>query len=252
MNIEATLRDTLHSRAAVVTERPGLLPAAEAASGRLRRRRMGAAASVAVAAAVALVLVTPVVLRGSAGRPVGHVPAAAPSVSPTATGEPDAVPTSEPPDPGATGDTGGANALEKAALDAVDWGPPTLGSRYNTFFVDPDEIAWQRTLFDTYMIVDRNGDQSRPEAHSYLVTVRCGDQGGSATVTLRSGDSRATTTARCAMTEHGVRAGVGEVILVADSEDEIELKVQVDEAAWGDGARPALAIEAVPQGVEIS
>jgi hypothetical protein len=54
------------------------------------------------------------------------------------------------------------------------------------------------------------------------------------------------------MTEAEVRAGVGEVLPVADSDHEIELKVEVDQAAWDDGARPVLAIEAVPEGLGLS
>jgi hypothetical protein len=92
MNIETTLRETLHSRSAGVPERPGMLSAAEARASRLHRhRRVAGVGMVVVAAAVALVLVTPTVIAGMAGGRAGPPPAIAaltPTPSPALEAEP--------------------------------------------------------------------------------------------------------------------------------------------------------------------
>jgi hypothetical protein len=237
-------------------------PGVDAARRTVRRRRFGAVAGTAGVAALAVVGAG-YLTGAAAGQPdldggVGPAPVA-PAGPAASTSPPTSPPTSEPPDPGATGDHGGENEAEELALDAVDFdthqgqwlpghsindsqNPP--GSRYNTFFVEADEPAWSRVLYDT--------TDPRLETDSYLVQVWCGDQaGGNAVVTLRAGDAEATTAAQCAMTEEEIRAGVGEIVLAADSADEIELLVELDEAAWADGARPVLTVVAIPQDVDL-
>jgi hypothetical protein len=242
-------------------------PGVAAARRTVRRRKLSAAGAAAGVTAVVVLGIgaLPAEVAGWIGPE--REPTTEPAVTPsdpadTTGGEPtgrgSATPTAEPPDPGAAGDRGGANEAEEQALDAVDFdtheGEPVPGfnlnrsqrppgSRYHTFFVEADEPDWTRTLHDTH--------HPRVATGRYLVRVWCGDDGGSAVVTLRAGAVEATTVADCAMTEDGVRAGVGEVVLAADQHHEITLAVELDPAAWTDGARPVLAVVAIPQGVEL-
>jgi hypothetical protein len=235
-----------------VAELPRVVPVGVAAARRtVRRRRFGTVAAVAGATSVVAVGVGYLGGALTAGAPEsdpGTVGAPGATESPSPVPSPswpsNSVPTSEPPDPGGVCDQGGANQAEEQALNAVDDGPAPVGSRYNTFFVDQGDRECGYTLFDTYL--------PRPATDSYLVRVWCGDQGGSARVTLRAGAAEATTTARCAMTEEEVMAGVGETVLAADSSHEIEVTVELEESAWADGARPLLAIEAMPEDVDLS
>jgi hypothetical protein len=243
------------------TEQGRVIPPGVAAARRTVRRRTRAVTAAGAASAVVVLgigyLATAVV--GQADPDRGTLPGTDLAPSPPAGTPPDPLPSTEPPDPGATGDTGGQNEAEVEALDAVDFdtedgqwlpglslndsqNPP--GSRYNTFFVDPGEPAWVRELFDT--------SDPRVQTESYLVQVWCGDEfGGSVTVTLRAGDTEVTTIAECAMTEAGIKAGAGEAVLAASSDHDIELALELAEAAWADGARPVLTIVAIPQGVDL-
>lgn len=243
------------------TEQQRLVPPGVAAAHRtVRRRRATAATCASLAGVVAL---GTVYLSGAAAAPDpdrGPVPPAVPAGStppgPVPTGPPPA--TTEPPDPGGVNDSGGANPAEEEALEAVDFStrdgkwipghsvndsqnPP--GSRFNTFFVEPDEPAFNRVLHDISI--------PRLEADSYLIRVWCGDDGGSVVVTLRAGQTEVTTTAQCAMTEDGVRAGAAETTLTASSDHEIEVAVVPDGTAWADGARPVVMVVAIPEGVEL-
>jgi len=257
------------------TALPHIVPPGVGAARRAVRRRWFGAVAAAAGATAVVALGVGYLAGGDAGGSDGHgsgfQPAATPSPSPGPSPNPPpscrrfwcpATPdesTSEPPDPGAVDDRGGENEAEERALDAVDFltengkivpgmtindGQNPPGSRYNMFFVDADEPAWSHSLVDTYI--------PRLETDSYLVRVWCGDEAEvSATVTLRAGDATATATAQCAMTEDEIRAGMGETTFPADSDHEIYLKVELDEAAWADGARPALMVVAIPQGVEL-
>lgn len=238
---------------------PHVVPPGVGAARRIiRRRRFGAVT--AAAAATAVVALGGGYLaaeageldgRGSEVQPASPPSAPSPSLSPP--------PSSEPPDPGAVNDRGGENEAEERARDAVDFltengkivpgmtindAPNPPGSRFNMFFVDADEPAWSRPLLDIAF--------PRLETDSYLVRVWCGDEAEvSATVTLRAGDAEVTATAQCAMTEDEIRAGMGETTFSADSDYEIDVKVELDESAWADGARPVLHVVAIPQGVEL-
>lgn len=235
-------------------------PGAGAARRTVRRRRATAASCASLAGVVAL---GAVYLSGAAAAP-GPDRGEAPPAGPGGSAPPGPVPTepppatTEPPDPGATGDSGGASPAEEAALDAVDFStrdgrwvpghsvndsqnPP--GSRYHTFFVDPDEPPFNRVLQDISI--------PRIEADSYLIRVWCGDDGGSVAVTLRAGPTEVTTTAQCAMTEDGVRDGAAETTLAASSDHEIEVTVVPEETAWADGARPVVKVVAIPEGVDL-
>jgi hypothetical protein len=155
-------------------------------------------------------------------------------------------PGAEPPDLGGMCDEGGDNDAEVRAAEAIDDGVPQAGTRLTSFFADEVERERRcgRTLSDTH--------DPRLETESYLVQVWCADEfGGSATVTLRAGGTEVTTVADCAMTAEEVSAGVGETVLNASSDHEIEVSLEVAGAAWADGARPIVRIVATPQGVEL-
>lgn len=178
MNIETTLRETLHSRSAGVPDRPGLLVAAEARASRLHRHRRVAGVGMA-AAAVALVLAAPAALQGildSTGGPGG-------AAQPECGGR--SSPSPPPPGQPAQGQTG-SESLVPATFEiptfpfTPGWAPPGTKEPF-AYTAGELRYLWHeydvgRNVFSARVSPDDPAtwpDEVSDDASEEQVTVRC-------------------------------------------------------------------------------